>query len=212
MQELLPDTLSKCMEETNSWGPSIHADIMECCSALMAALAARLGVLGAGLEADEGDLVPLLQSATAAVDATCMFHKQHKLDRLPDRLDALHAEDWAASRDEGEELVVRGLSNPNKSLRPGKVCLAHCHDARQARTRLHARGAAWPTCLPWLTRRRTRPCGRDRHHTGGVAGRALCAVPCPPLPVAHLPHQHRRQHRSTGGHHDGASRCRLSLS
>ena len=109
MQELLPDTLSKCMEEINSWGPSIHADILECCSALMAALAARLGVLGAGLEADEGDLVPLLQSATAAVDATCTVHKQHKLDRLPDRLDALHAEDWAASRDEGEELVVRAL-------------------------------------------------------------------------------------------------------
>jgi hypothetical protein len=108
VQELLPDSLSKCLEEANSWGANIHADILECCVALVSTLAARLGAQGASQEADEGDLVPLLQCATLAVDASCLYHQTHKLKHLPDRLDGLQEEEWAASRDVGEELVVRG--------------------------------------------------------------------------------------------------------
>ena len=154
VQELLPDTLSKCLEEANTWGPSIHSDILDCCATLMAALSARLRLQGAGTELDEGDLVPLLQSATCAVDATCLYHQTHKLDRLPDRLDGLQEEEWAASRDVGEELVVRGL-NPNnaqglKSVPwhlPTRRASHHCASRLQRSMHLHRCYADSPSCV-----------------------------------------------------------------
>ena len=119
LQELMPESFSKSLDDSavNGWAPNVRTDILEACAFLLLATKERLGLnTGGSGEADETDVVPLLQCAALALDSKTTFHQRHKHDALPQRMSPGVPEDWAVARDDGEALVVRACQgNPKGS-------------------------------------------------------------------------------------------------